>query len=132
MSAKRPISDRFHRNFSMISVLQIKKTYFLDSFFLCLSFLTHTIQSSAAKVSSFCVYYSNPLIATICLQSANVQNEGGEIWGETEFPATFSEGSDGACDAWWLLFKNSSQANFHPYKSIPKGWKENLHCKLLN
>lgn len=40
-------------------------------------------------MSSFCVYYSNPLTATICLPS----RVGGGILGEEEFPVTFWEGS---------------------------------------
>lgn len=67
-------------------------------------------------MSSFCVYYSNPLTATICLPSANTLIRGGE---EKTFLLGFFYCSLHAFDAWWLLFKNSSRANFPPHGYFP-------------
>lgn len=110
----------------VISVSQIK-AYFSSRLFLSLLFAsppTSQINCRLRKVSSFCVYYLNPLTATICLRTVNSWMRGEKLWQEK----TSCEGCANrrVCDAWWLLFKNSSRANFHPMQHSTKG-VNNLH-----
>lgn len=81
----------------------------------CLSFPSTHNPIVSWKVSSFCVYYSNPLTAAICLRM-------GEIWTRQTLPVTVFGG--GLSSVRWLLFKNSSRANFHPCVLLRKGGEE--------